>query len=817
MSLAFKRGDKVHRYLVLDVLGAGAMGVVLAAYDPDLDRKIAVKLLHGGGAGAAQAEARARLLREAQAMAKLSHPNVVTVHDVGVAAGQVFVAMEYAAGSLEDWLGERRPWRAVIDIFKQAALGLAAAHDAGFVHRDFKPANVLLGKDGTARVSDFGLVAASPGGGPVTEPGRPASLAGSSALDMALTREGALMGTPYYMAPEQYLGRSADARADQYAFCVALYDALYGCLPFRGKDIEELKAAVLRGDPPAPPADAEVPNWLWDVVRQGLSLVPAERFPSMGAVIAALERDPEAERGRELARRALIQFGFDQSDAGDAKTAEQALRKALDESVAAGDRPRAAESLVRLVYVVGRQDGRSEEALALAERASQAVADGGGDQALVARLGNNRAVVLSDCGRYAEAEEALQRAIAAAEQSYGPEHGELATLLNNLGDAVQAQGRHGDALAHHQRALPIARTADDESREVANALEGLARASEDLGRHEEALGHWDEALRRWRQLLGDDNLHVVEVHSHYGWLLREVGRYDEARVHLERVVSVLEEADDPQLATALNGLASLHLDLGELDEAAALCDRAIPLCEQQVGAETVDLAHIVTNRGLVAMGRAEPEQALPDFERAAAIRARRLAEDDPDLGTTHHNLGAALAGVGRLEEACHRFAQAIAVWQGAYGADHPQVVQAHLNLGDHLMMGQAPEAAQTQYEMAFAIEQESLEPDDVELAIPLTGLASCHLALGCPAEAVPLLERAVALRRRPGSEPGPRAYSEFALAVALRGAGQDPERALALARNAVVGYREAGPVGEVNLAEVEAWLQQRGDSGPLLQ
>jgi len=818
MSVAFKRGDKLDRYLVLDVLGAGAMGVVLAAYDPDLDRKIAVKLLRAGGAGPVHMEARARLLREAQAMAKLSHPNVVTVHDVGMAAGQVFVAMEYAEGSLEQWLREPRPWQAVIDAFKQAAQGLAAAHAAGFVHRDFKPANVLLGRDGSARVSDFGLVAASPDVGPSSESERPVTVGGSSVLDMALTREGAVMGTPYYMAPEQYLGRPADIRADQYAFCVALYEALYGRRPFEGKDIAQLKAAVLRNEPPPPPADAEAPARLWDVLRQGMSLVPADRFASMGALIEALDRDPEAEKGHELARRALVQFGFDQSDAGDAETAEQALRKALDESLAAGDHERVAESLIRLVYVVGRQHGRAVEALELADRAEQAVKDGGDDQALFARLCNNRSVVLSDCGRYGEAEQQLERSLAAAEQTYGADHEQLATLLNNLGDAVREQGRHREAIAHYERALPIARAAGGkESREVANAIEGLARASEELGLHDEALSHWEESLRLWQELVGDDNLHVAEVHSHYGWLLKEVGRYDDARVHLERVLTVMAAADEPQQATAHDALASLHHELGQFDEAAEHCEQAIATGEQRMGADALAVAGFITTRGVVAMSRGAPEAALQDFERAGVIRERELAGDQPELGTAYHNIGAALAVLGRIDDACQQFEQALTVWQCAYGTDHPEVADAHINLGDHLLMGQAHGKALGHFERALAIQGVSLDPEDAALAMPLTGLASCHLALGQPVEAVPLLERAVSLRRRAAVHPGMRAYSEFALAVALWDAGDDRERSLTVARSAVDDYRQAGPLGEANLAEVLSWLEQRGAPGPSLQ
>ncbi|MEZ4384368.1 MAG: protein kinase [Nannocystaceae bacterium] len=284
---------KIGRYTVVRPIGAGGMGVVYAAYDEELDRRIAVKLLRAGSSE----HDRARLLREAQAMAKLSHPNVVTVHEVGTFEDQVYVAMEFVRGqNLRDWLGEGpHPWRAIVDRFVLAGRGLAAAHDVGLVHRDFKPANVLVGDDGRIVVSDFGLVRAT-GGPPSAEELAHASqvtATTASALDTSLTMTGTIMGTPAYMSPEQHLGRVTDARSDQFSLCVALYEALYGRHPFPGETLHDLAMAVTEGALREPPRDGKAPSWVGRVIVRGLARDPDARWPTIDALLEELARDPE--------------------------------------------------------------------------------------------------------------------------------------------------------------------------------------------------------------------------------------------------------------------------------------------------------------------------------------------------------------------------------------------------------------------------------------------------------------------------------------------------------------------------------------------
>ncbi len=304
------RGTMVGRYVVVDVLGAGAMGVVYAAYDPELMRQVALKVLHPRVALVQDpAAAGARLQREAQALAKLSHRNVVAVYDVGNDRGRVYLAMELVrGGNLRHWLGLRpRPWSEVLPVLLAAGRGLAAAHAHGLVHRDFKPENVIIGDHDSDRsepsrvcVTDFGLARAEAGA---------SSDAGGGALAMTLTREGDTIGTPAYMAPEQHVGACADARADQYAFCVVLYEAIYGQRPFTGEGAAELSLAKHAGD--LRPADRSivpdpagrtwpVPSWLRAIVRRGLAIDPADRFADMDALLAALARDHDGRRRRQL-------------------------------------------------------------------------------------------------------------------------------------------------------------------------------------------------------------------------------------------------------------------------------------------------------------------------------------------------------------------------------------------------------------------------------------------------------------------------------------------------------------------------------------
>jgi WD40 repeat protein len=294
---------KIGRFTVVRKLGVGGMGIVYMAYDEQLDRRVAVKLLRSS----TSPEAGLRFEREAQAMARLSHPNVVAVHEVGTHEGETFVAMEFVDGQdLRAWMSaEPRPWSAIVAAFRQAGEGLVAAHEAGVIHRDFKPDNVLGGNDGRVRVGDFGL---AHGFGQALE--LPDSVPEDSQrrLEIELTRTGALMGTPAYMPPEQYAGRRTDARGDQFSFCVALWEALYGQRPFVGRTLLELSTVISLGRIEPPPADSEVPGWLRVILLRGLACDAQDRWPSMRALLDAIGDDPRV-RQRRIVTRVALGFG----------------------------------------------------------------------------------------------------------------------------------------------------------------------------------------------------------------------------------------------------------------------------------------------------------------------------------------------------------------------------------------------------------------------------------------------------------------------------------------------------------------------------
>ncbi len=270
-------GSRLGRYEVLRFLGAGAMGEVYLARDASLKRDVAVKVLRGGGSG--EAALHARLMREAQAMARLSHPNVVSVYEVGDQSGVRFVAMEYVDGApLSDWLETPRTWQQVVRVFLDAGQGLGAAHARGLIHRDFKPDNVLIDREGRVRVADFGLAAEA------SQPTLTAPTPG--ALDVRLTQTGALLGTPAYMDAGMLQGQPSSAASDQFAFCIALAEGITGTRPMDATTLSGLVLARLEG----PPVDAPrgVPSAVWRVLRRGLSVDPGARFASMQDLLAEL-------------------------------------------------------------------------------------------------------------------------------------------------------------------------------------------------------------------------------------------------------------------------------------------------------------------------------------------------------------------------------------------------------------------------------------------------------------------------------------------------------------------------------------------------
>ncbi len=284
--------EQIGRFRAEKLLGMGGMGVVLLAHDLELGRSVAIKLLRADDPS--RDGHRGRLIREAKAMAALSHPNVVTIYDVGEDGGEIYLAMELVKGrTLRQWLADApRGWKEIVPVFVQAGRGLEAAHRIDIIHRDFKPENVFVGDDGRVRVGDFGLARSAGAGRPVPD---------DASLTTRDTRTGALLGTLRYMAPEQLEGGRADARTDQFSFCVSLYEAIYAMTPFGETSVSALREAWREKREAVVPRQPPVPAWLARAIARGLRIDPEERFESMSALLRALTEHPAARRRRMIA------------------------------------------------------------------------------------------------------------------------------------------------------------------------------------------------------------------------------------------------------------------------------------------------------------------------------------------------------------------------------------------------------------------------------------------------------------------------------------------------------------------------------------
>jgi hypothetical protein len=294
-------GTVVGRYQVLHQVGAGAMGAVYAAHDPKLDRKVALKLLHTCGD-------QKRLVAEGRAMARLAHPNVVPVLDLGTGDGRVFAAMEFVDGvTLRRWLLDEPSWPEIVAVLLEAGRGLQAAHAAGLTHRDFKPENLLIGSDGRTRVTDFGLARSGTLGGAAVV--LPEALATATTSPAGITGTGEIVGTPAYMSPEQFRAQVASAHSDQFSFCVVAWEALYGGRPFDdgSASLQTLAEAVLEGRIREPPASARrIPAPFKRILLRGLSVDPAARHPSMEALLRELAAVGRRRRRVRAAAVALV-------------------------------------------------------------------------------------------------------------------------------------------------------------------------------------------------------------------------------------------------------------------------------------------------------------------------------------------------------------------------------------------------------------------------------------------------------------------------------------------------------------------------------
>jgi serine/threonine protein kinase len=325
------KGHRIGRYVVMRQLGRGGMGVVYGAIDPELGRRVAIKIVHDATTQPGK-QYSARLRREALALARLDHPNIVSIHDIGVTRHGTFVAMEYVRGqSVRRWLRDSpRDWREILGVFMEAGRGLAAAHAAGLVHRDFKPSNVMVTHDGRTKVLDFGLARGTPSDDPWLCTGE------DSLLCKRMTRADTIVGTTGYMPPEQLLGSEVGPLSDQFSFCVALFEALHGERPWDGKDPIDQARAYTQGRRTKVKPRRDVPASVRAAIERGMSLQPSDRFPSMSALLEAIGTRPRRRLRTVLSVLALLGTAWVGASLGawvDTEPSDQACTRA---SIATG-------------------------------------------------------------------------------------------------------------------------------------------------------------------------------------------------------------------------------------------------------------------------------------------------------------------------------------------------------------------------------------------------------------------------------------------------------------------------------------------------
>ena len=745
-------GDKIGRYIVTSQLGAGGMGVVLAAYDPELDRKVAIKLVRPGGVADPDG-LRARMVREAQAMARLQHPNVLAVHDVGTVGSDVFVAMELVDGTtLGAWLATPRSRREILRVFDQAGRGLAAAHAAGLVHRDFKPDNVMIGKDGRVRVMDFGLARQSEG-----KPDEPPAGQRPSALSLELTHAGALLGTPVYMAPEQWAGRPADARSDQYAFCVALWEALYGNRPFNAVTLEELQRQVT-GEQPVPPAEIKLSRRLGGALRRGLAKDPAERFPTMEALLDELAAEPLARRRLALAGGAVGLLA-----AGGIATALLVGRG----EPAAEDKGAACDDAQ--IQLAGAWDAARHTAVKNAVFATKLPIAAQTwtllERQLDARAGDYLRVFAPTCrGAYRvppHLRTAQTSCLERRKAELGAFTGVLADLKpKELDHVVDAAWALGSATQCDDQAVLAAVTPPPADPKLAKQVEELranlerSHAIALAGRGKQALALAEDTFARAQKidyppLLAQSKLFVGNLVSATGDAKRGETLLGEAYTGL------LAAGDDRAAAAAATRLAKLiGYDKQRPEASKQWFDQASALIKRIGSPPDLELERLSAG-GMMRYAVGDIAGAEPFFRQALALGTKALPPDDPRHATELNNLAGVLMEKDDLAGAVAMSKQALELTKRTLGPDHPDVGMALANLG--MIQGELGQLAESEANerAALALREKVLGPEHPDIVITLFNLGAALFKENKFAEAKTVAERALAVSRKLNGEDHP--------------------------------------------------------------
>ena len=749
-ATSLRPGQKVGRYVLLEQAGTGAMGKVFAAYDPQLDRRVALKLLRSEVfARPDGAAAQERLMREARAMARLSDPNVIAIHDVGMIGDQLFIAMEYIEGSnLKEWLTETpRPWREALAAVRRAGRGLAAAHRAGLVHRDFKPDNILVDEEGGVHVTDFGLAQTptstlKPLAVDAWPP--PSPIEGNAWLQQSLTRTGELLGTPAYMAPEQHRAQVADARTDQFAFCVTLYESLYGERPFAGDTLFELQRAVATGSVRPPSPGRDVPGWLRRILLQGLATEPERRFESMDELLHALDRGTRRRRARAVVavvtlaimgvvattlslaqKKSLLCTGAELNlkgvwDAPTQAAIHQAFLKTqvpfaedawkgvsqqlslyanawtrMHQSACAATRIRGEQSDLVLGLRMDCLDRRIEDLSALTHSFSH-LDDRMLAKAFAATQGLTSVDVCADVQSLSNAEKlpeeparraralALQKRIAEVRAMY-------------LTDQLKTGEAKAHALVQDAKELDYAPLKADallaESRFQASRQDNAA-ASEDL--YQAVLAA--QAGRHSRALVASlTDLSIID---------KRLAKLESARHWVDQANATLKSLGRADLVLegrVLRSDAALQQEEGHSKEAKALGLRALALAETEKGVDGLAAAETNSLLGTLGVDENDGPEAQRYTKRALEILQGLLGPVHPKVAFARNNYGNALVVGSRYAEALTQFHEAVRIWELNYGKEHPGLASILGNLGLALYSSQHLTEAEAVFERVIHI------------------------------------------------------------------------------------------------------------------
>jgi len=798
------RGAEVGRYLVLEELGAGAMGRVYAAYDPRLDRKVALKLIRDQlGVGSRAERGAARLLAEAQALARLAHPNVVGVHDVAIVDGSVAIAMEFVAGtSAREWLRTPRPWREVVRVLLDAGAGLAAAHRAGIIHSDFKPDNIMIGHDGRARVVDFGLARSDGGAGEsstewntATDPSQAQAQAQAQATATATATAAAtaivasithgIAGTPAYMAPEIFAGAAASVRSDQFAFCVTLYEALYGHRPYPGDTPASLLDHVIRGDILTPESSAEVPGWLHRHVVSGLDANATRRHADMDALLGALADDP-AQRRRRIAigAAALACVGVaigstwhlaraddpcptidtEQGSSWNEQTRGQIAAALDDTGVAWASRARVEVDHrlggFALALATMRRDSclathvRHEQSDAMLDRRAACMAARERELAAVtevfahadADVARESVRILDGLGSVEACADLEALAEAVAPPTDPDLRADVEALRSELTgiDVTTRAGKYADA---HTRAAAASAAAERLAYPplVAEAKHALGYLEDKIGDSAAA----EHTLAAAAQIAAESRHDLVAAMALADAVFvigAQLGRVDEALIWARFADAAAARTGDDRLrAKALTVRGTVLMTAGRFAASEAALREGLALRLALFGERSLDVSISLASLAVAVEGQGRDAEAIELYERAQGIDEALLGPEHPRVAGGLNNAVTSLLRLGRVDEAIAHARRADAIFRAALPVLHPNRAAALGNLAVALGAAGDYEAARETLARQLEMLRSRFGDAHPDVATAHHNLGAAEYELGNDAAATEHFTRAIAI------------------------------------------------------------------------